>query len=108
MVITLPRRAALDSARPRLEARLEQEYEGHTEMLAALVARNRRRRGVVDLEAATVEARQALADVAIALRRMAEGNYGSCEQCAADIDLDYLESRPAARYCLGCTPWSAA
>jgi DnaK suppressor protein len=107
MVITLPRRAALDSARPRLEAKLEQEYEGHTEMLAGLMARNRRRT-VVDVEAVTAEARQSLADVALALRRMAEGSYGSCELCAADIDLDYLESRPAARYCLGCAPWSAA
>jgi hypothetical protein len=107
MVITLPRRAALDSARPRLEAKLEQEYEGHTEVLAGLVARHSRR-PVLDLEAASAEVRQALADVAQALRRMAEGNYGSCQLCAADIDLEYLENRPAARFCLGCLPWSAA
>src|SRR2546423_510214 len=107
MVITLPRRAALDSARPRLEAKLEQEYEGHTEVLAGLMAR-RRRRTADDVEAATVEARQALADVAQALRRMAEGSYGTCESCAADIELEYLETRPAARVCLGCAPWTAA
>ncbi|HEY6796230.1 MAG TPA: TraR/DksA C4-type zinc finger protein [Kineosporiaceae bacterium] len=107
MVITLPRSAALDSARPRLEAKLEQEYEGHTEVLARLMARNRRRTAM-DVAALTVEVRRALADVAQALRRMAEGSYGSCELCQADIELEYLEARPAARHCLGCAPWSAA
>src|SRR5512140_2888642 len=98
MVITLPRLAALDSARPRLEAKLEQQYEGHSEMLAALIAR-RRRRPVIDLDAATAEVREALADVAQALRRMAEGSYGTCEQCLGDIAVDYLEEYPASRYC---------
>jgi RNA polymerase-binding transcription factor DksA len=107
MVITLPPRAALDSARPRLEAKLEQEYEGHSERLAALIAR-RRRRSMFDVEAATAQARQTLADVAQALRRMAEGSYGSCERCAGDIDLDQLEESPATRYCRTCAPPSAA
>ena len=107
MVITLPRLAALDSARPRLEAKLEQEYEGHTEVLAGLMSR-RRPRTTLDLEATAAQAREALADVALALRRMAEGNYGTCELCAADIDLEYLETRPAARYCAACAPWTAA
>jgi RNA polymerase-binding transcription factor DksA len=108
MVITLPRTAALDSARPRLEAMLEEEYEGHTAALAALLERRRRRHAVIDLESATADVRQAIADVAQALRRMAEGNYGTCELCAGDIELEFLESRPAVRYCLGCTPSSAA
>lgn len=107
MVITLPRLAALDSARPRLEAMLEQEYEGHSEKLAALIAR-RRRRSVIDLDAATAEVRQALAEIAQALRRMAEGSYGTCEQCLGDIELSYLEQNPAARYCQGCAPSTAA
>jgi DnaK suppressor protein len=107
MVITLPRLAVLDSARPRLEAKLEQEYEGHTEVLAALIKR-RRRRTVLDLEAAMVDTRQAIAEVAQALRRMAEGSYGTCERCAGDIEIDYLEAQPAVRYCRGCTPAPAA
>jgi RNA polymerase-binding transcription factor DksA len=107
MVITLPRRDALDSARPRLEAKLEQEYEGHSERLAALIAR-RRRRSMTDVEAVTAEARQMLAEVAQALRRMAEGSYGTCELCAADIELDQLEASPATRHCRTCAPSSAA
>ena len=105
--MTLPRLAALDSARSRLEDKLEQEYEGHSERLAALIAR-RRRRTPVDLDAATAEVREALADVAQALRRMAEGSYGTCEQCLGDIEMDHLEQHPASRYCQGCAPSTAA
>jgi DnaK suppressor protein len=107
MVITLPRRPALDSARPRLEAKLEQEYERHTEVLARLMARSRRRTAL-DVEAVRAEVRLALADVAQALRRMAEGSYGSCELCQADIDLEHLEAQPATRFCRACVPSSAA
>jgi RNA polymerase-binding transcription factor DksA len=107
MVITLHRNAALDSVRPTLEAMLEQEYEGHTEALAALIE-HRRRRTVVDLEAVTADVRQALADVASALRRMAEGSYGTCERCAGDIEMDYLQMWPAVRYCRACTPQPVA
>ena len=107
MVITLPRRAALDSARPHLEAKLEQEYEGHTEQLARLIQR-RQRRTTIDLDAATAQAREALGEVAQALRRIAEGRYGTCEQCRGDIEMDQLEESPAARYCRGCEPSTAA
>lgn len=106
-MITLPRVAAMDTAHARLEAKLEQEYEGHTQALAALLAR-RRRRPSADLEAASVGIRQSISDVAQALRRMAEGSYGTCEQCAGDIELDHLEDQPAARYCRACTPSTAA
>lgn len=106
MVITLPRLAALDSARPRLEAALEREYEGRTAELETLLARNRRRPG--DVESATAQVRQAIADVALALRRMAEGSYGTCEECAGDIELDRLETSPSVRVCGRCAPSSAA
>jgi DnaK suppressor protein len=107
MVITLPRLVALDSARPHLEAKLEQEYEGHTAALTELMQR-RRRRHTPDVEAAATDVRHALADVAQALRRMAEGCYGTCEGCSGDIELDRLEHLPTARYCRACAPSSAA
>jgi DnaK suppressor protein len=107
MMITLPRLVALDSARPRLQAALEREYEGRTAELATLLARHRRR-SAADVEQATARARQAIADAALALRRMAEGNYGTCEQCSGDIELDRLETAPAVRVCGGCAPSSAA
>jgi DnaK suppressor protein len=107
MVITLPRRAVLDSVRPHLEAKLEEEYEGHTQVLAGLMQRRARRAAVnVNAEAAAADARRALADVASALRRMAEGSYGSCEVCAGEIEVEYLEARPTARCCASCAAWS--
>jgi DnaK suppressor protein len=105
-VITLPRYAMLSAVRADLEAKLEQEYEGCTERLAALL--EPRRRPGRDREQVTTQTRQALADVAQALRRMAEGSYGTCERCAGDIEIDHLEASPSARYCRACAPCSAA
>ncbi|MDQ4097819.1 MAG: TraR/DksA family transcriptional regulator [Actinomycetota bacterium] len=41
-----------------------------------------------------------LADVEHALRRIAEGTYGTCEACGRPIDADRLEALPAARLCV--------
>lgn len=108
-MITLPRRAILDSVRPHLEAKLEEEYEGHTQVLAGLMERRARRAAVsAHAEAAVADARRAIADVASALRRMAEGSYGSCEICSGEIEVEYLEARPTARCCTSCAAWSMA
>jgi RNA polymerase-binding transcription factor DksA len=108
-VITLPRSTELSPARTAIAARLEQEYETHTERLATLsaaAAGSRGHRGRPDRAAAHADAvasaRRALADVAQALRRFAEGTYGLCERCLHDIPLDDLERSPAARWCPSC------
>ena len=59
-------------------------YDGDT--LAALIA----------------SARQAVADTARALRRMAEGSYGTCERCTSRIPLERLEILPHAHFCVPC------
>lgn len=46
--------------------------------------------------------RQALADTAQALRRVAEGTYGRCERCQTEIPVERLEIRPHARNCVPC------
>jgi RNA polymerase-binding transcription factor DksA len=46
--------------------------------------------------------RQTLADTTQALRRMAEGTYGRCERCQAEIPMERLEIRPHARHCVPC------
>lgn len=46
--------------------------------------------------------RQALADTAAALNRMAEGTYGRCERCRSDIPVERLEILPHARFCVPC------
>ncbi|MFC7548132.1 TraR/DksA family transcriptional regulator [Plantactinospora sp. GCM10030261] len=37
-----------------------------------------------------------------ALRRIAEGRYGRCERCDAQIPPERLEVLPHARYCVPC------
>jgi RNA polymerase-binding transcription factor DksA len=56
----------------------------------------------VTLHALITSARQSVADTAHALRRMAEGSYGTCERCAASIAPERLEILPQARFCVPC------
>lgn len=37
-----------------------------------------------------------------ALRRIADGTYGTCENCAAPIPLARLHAVPATRWCVDC------
>lgn len=43
-----------------------------------------------------------LADVETALGRLAEGSYGECVDCGADIPYARLSAYPAAKRCVGC------
>ncbi|WNE99705.1 TraR/DksA C4-type zinc finger protein [Streptomyces luomodiensis] len=47
-------------------------------------------------------ARMVLADVEAALRRIAEGRYGTCHLCRRPIERDRLMIVPQARYCARC------
>ncbi|MDQ6781979.1 MAG: hypothetical protein M3063_00720 [Actinomycetota bacterium] len=42
---------------------------------------------------------QGLADVDVALRRLDDGTYGTCEACGTDLAADILEVSPASRRC---------
>ena len=93
-----------------LRARLEEQYEGHTERMAQLLApqnppkRGRDGRGgnPAATAAALSASRRALTEVARALQRMAEGTYGRCERCTETIPVAQLELRPTERFCPGC------
>ena len=90
-----------------LRARLEEQYEGHTERLARLMGPERRGRGdrggnPAAKAAAASSSRRALAEIAHALQRMADGTYGRCEGCAAVIPVAHLEQLPANRFCPSC------
>ena len=104
----LPVCTELTPDRARIAARLKQEYETHTERLADLMepATRRRHRSqaahIAARSAAIVAARHALADVAMALHRLADGTYGRCEACLGDIPTPDLELSPAARWCRTC------
>jgi DnaK suppressor protein len=54
------------------------------------------------LEAQVAATRQKLAETTQALNRIANGTYGRCERCQAEIPPERLEIRPHARYCVPC------
>jgi RNA polymerase-binding transcription factor len=48
------------------------------------------------------QARDHLAQIEAAMRRLAQGSYGICEECAQAIPAARLAARPAAATCLPC------
>ena len=48
------------------------------------------------------QAREHLAAIDAALRRLDEGSYGRCERCGQPIGAGRLAARPAATTCIGC------
>ena len=85
---------------------LEEQFQRYTDQLVDLTVRRQQpdRGGYDDdtLTALIASARQAVADTAQALRRMAEGSYGTCERCTGAIPLQRLEILPHARFCVRC------
>jgi RNA polymerase-binding transcription factor DksA len=47
-------------------------------------------------------ARERIAEVDDALRRVDAGTYGICERCGQPIAEDRLAARPFARFCMAC------
>ena len=43
-----------------------------------------------------------LQEIDAALRRIADGDYGDCEECGGEIDFRRLEVQPTASRCLQC------
>jgi DnaK suppressor protein len=55
----------------------------------------------------TAGARQALADIELALTRMNDGNYGRCRACDSAIPLAVLTAIPTTTLCRSCHPPAA-
>ena len=55
------------------------------------------------LARATTVARAVLDQVEAALERIADGSYGWCRGCLADIDVERLTAAPYVAYCSRCT-----
>ncbi len=85
---------------------LEEQFQRHNDLLGELIVcgqqPNRCGYGEDTLAALITSCRQAVFDTAQALRRMAEGTYGSCERCAAEVPLERLTVLPHARFCVSC------
>jgi DnaK suppressor protein len=103
---------------PALRAALEQQRRFRREQLTELEAGGRVPVGGADpadlrneesvyglheVDALVAEgARRALADIDLALLRMATGRYGCCRSCGAQIPLVVLQAIPRTTLCLAC------
>lgn len=54
------------------------------------------------VSALAASARMVLAEVAAALQRIDQGQYGRCQLCTRPMALDWLRVVPQARYCSRC------
>lgn len=56
-----------------------------------------------DVNAVALDIRnRTLHEIDIALRRVAVGTYGECEDCGEEINPNRLKAIPWARYCVSC------
>jgi DnaK suppressor protein len=87
-----------------LRQALEEQYQLHTEQLTELTVRSSDGEDTDPeiTQALIASCRQTLAEIAHALRYMAEGGYGVCEACEQDIPMERLEILPHARFCAPC------
>jgi DnaK suppressor protein len=106
-----------------LRVRLEQEHERLSALVAELEraerdslseasGENAYRDHMADQGSATFERemdmtfeeneRDALEQVQAALERIANGTYGTCQRCGAEIPLPRLEAMPTADLCIHC------
>lgn len=46
--------------------------------------------------------RRLIRKIQAALQRMADGTYGTCEECGEDISIARLKARPVTRLCINC------
>ncbi len=80
----------------RIHANLRRGYEADSKERAKQLEDNE----VVD--ALGNEAREELAKISAALRRMDAGEYGICVECGLEINAGRLEAYPYAEECIEC------
>jgi DnaK suppressor protein len=88
-----------------LRQSLEEQYELHTNQLTELTVGGGDPDSNSDPHtriALITSSRRTLSEIAHALRRMAQGTYGLCEQCGTTIPAERLEIIPQARFCAPC------
>ncbi|MGX7678936.1 TraR/DksA family transcriptional regulator [Jatrophihabitans sp. DSM 45814] len=90
-----------------LASMLEQQERFRLEQIAELTAPERSGRvqndAALEIRATILfGARTALADIQLALARMADGTYGYCVNCGARQSPDRLEVLPHAPLCVTC------
>jgi RNA polymerase-binding transcription factor DksA len=92
----------LRTVRQTLQAQAERHADELTRMTAYGTSAERDGMDPQTVAALVDSTRQALADTAQALKRIADGAYGRCERCGVDIPVERLEIFPHAPFCVPC------
>ena len=90
------KKAELEARLERITANLRRGYEADSKERAKQMEDNE----VVD--ALGNEAREEVAKIAAALRRMDSGDFGICIECGSDIGPGRIEAYPYAEECIDC------
>ena len=90
------KKSELDARLSRIKANLRRGVEADSKERAQQLENSE----VVD--ALGNEARQEIAKISAALRRMDSGEYGLCVQCGEAIDAGRLQAYPYADECIDC------
>ncbi|SCL31365.1 transcriptional regulator, TraR/DksA family [Micromonospora rhizosphaerae] len=85
-----------------LRTTLTNEFEAQTAQLTQLTADTGDPAEAHTQAALIAATRQSLEQISDALRRIADGSYGSCEKCGGQIPPARLEVLPQARFCVPC------
>lgn len=113
----------LQTLQRTLESELRETRRQWEERLDAIRKDRRREAGPLDpdfaeqvvqrenddaLDALDVRGRAEVAAVDAALRRMANGEFGTCVRCGAEIAVERLRAAPTADSCIDCAREAAA
>ncbi len=85
-----------------LRTALSHDFEVQTARLTQLTADTGDPGEAHTQSALIATTRQSLDQITGALRRIAEGRYGTCERCSGPIPRERLEILPHARFCVPC------
>lgn len=85
----------IDSASKEMESLSSQELNDEGDH-AAVSTDN-----LID-SAITAQQQHELDEINVALSKMTDGGYGTCEMCEEDIGLERLNVKPHAKYCIVC------
>jgi len=100
---TIDYRQLLENERRQLQSELSELGHGeggglHYDPNFADTSQVTAERGEADALAGQLQ--ETLDEVALALGRLEEGSYGTCEECGVAIAPARLEAMPATRYCI--------
>ena len=95
--------ALLDEVRDALEQSENRQYVGLVERVPGDTADQATGEALADLNLAIIDRHvREIRDIEAASARMADGRYGSCVDCGADIGYERLLAYPTAKRCIAC------